>query len=816
MTSANESGAEPTAHGPRLTRSRSGRIAILLLGLILGQAILIGPSLLGRKVLLPLDLLAAPGAYLPADRMHLTSPPNNSLFDAVLLFEMTRQYAVSEVRAGHIPLWNPYNYCGAPFLAANQTAVLSPFRLLDYLWPGPTVLAWDQLLRVLVAGTGAYLFFRRVLKVQFAAAVFGAWLYPLTGFFVLWAWSPTGAVMVWFPWLLLAVDGAVRQPGKWSGLGLAATTAAALLTGHGETAVQMLAASLVYALWCLVDTLGFRRVCSVNGAKSIAAVTGGLVLGILFSAPQTLPTLEYLQYSYRLQERWKGGADVVSPVGYRAMWLLVWPDFYGKTGGDSVYLLSGNRIESPAEGYTGLLVALFLAPLGTSVGRLRSIHRLWYLLALVGVIPSLGLPVVGTLLALPPFALLRCHRFLFLTAWALLALGVAGLDSLVRGEVRWRPRFWLPIAVILGFGMCCAWNASFGMSALRDVLAQMEAVLPTEWVGPDRLATVSNWFARVYWAGVFVCLPALGLWVALRRGIHRQSWFAWVAGLLAGVELLAMAYGVNPQSDRSLYYPPQPALESLHRLPPGRICGINCLPADLNLSHRLVDIRGYDGLDPAPIVELLRLFRDPRFEDSPDYAAVQLFVPVLSSPLADLVNLRYLVFRGQPPAHVEPVAQSDDYWVVERRNCLPRAFVPTRTVVVNDKVRRLQLLADPDFDPRQVAYVECESSPPSAPAQGQAQIVAETSGRVRIRVDMKTPGLVVLADQWSPGWIANYNGRSIPVLRADHALRGVVVPAGTGELEFRYEPASFRNGLWLAAGAALAGLVWAIAIKNFF
>ena len=67
---------------------------------------------------------------------------------------------------------------------------------------------------------------------------------------------------------------------------------------------------------------------------------------------------------------------------------------------------------------------------------------------------------------------------------------------------------------------------------------------------------------------------------------------------------------------------------------------------------------------------------------------------------------------------------------------------------------------------------------------------------------METAGLVVLADRWDIGWRAYLDGRPVPILQANHALRGVVVPAGTGTLEFRYQPASFAWGLRLAGAAA--------------
>jgi uncharacterized membrane protein YfhO len=78
---------------------------------------------------------------------------------------------------------------------------------------------------------------------------------------------------------------------------------------------------------------------------------------------------------------------------------------------------------------------------------------------------------------------------------------------------------------------------------------------------------------------------------------------------------------------------------------------------------------------------------------------------------------------------------------------------------------------------------------------------------------METPGLVVLADNWDKGWRAYWNGRPVPILRANYAVRGVVVPAGNGTLEFIYKPASLILGLWLAGLAVIVLAGWLIAIK---
>ena len=120
---------------------------------------------------------------------------------------------------------------------------------------------------------------------------------------------------------------------------------------------------------------------------------------------------------------------------------------------------------------------------------------------------------------------------------------------------------------------------------------------------------------------------------------------------------------------------------------------------------------------------------------------------------------------------------------------------------------RLQKLASPQFDPREVAYVEAPVNLPGS-CRGQAVIGDEIPTRVRVSVQMETPGLVVLADLWDKGWQAYLEGKPVPILRTNHAIRGVVVPAGSGTLEFRYEPASFAWGLRLAGLAGVIILGW--------
>jgi hypothetical protein len=124
-------------------------------GIILGQAILYGPSLIGSKVLLPVDFLADPGVYLPQNPDTARIIPHDiTLSDLIFQFEPARRFATSEIHQGRFPSWAPYQYGGAPFVWPK----FSLFLLLECCTPSPIILAWVQLFAALVAGVGIYFF----------------------------------------------------------------------------------------------------------------------------------------------------------------------------------------------------------------------------------------------------------------------------------------------------------------------------------------------------------------------------------------------------------------------------------------------------------------------------------------------------------------------------------------------------------------------------------------------------------------------------------------------------------------------------------
>jgi hypothetical protein len=783
-------GTKPGKNGGR-------NIGLVLLGILAGQLVLYGQSFAGAKILLPLDLLAIPGNYLPLHGQSVQQPHNEYASDPVFEDEPARLFRNTELRAGRLPIWNPYEYAGVP-----NVSVLSPFAMLGALVRSPRILPWISLSLALVGGFGSYVFARRVLQLGVWPATVASWSYPITAFFVLWQSYSLAYPVVWLPWILCAIDSVVSGSSRWAFPALALTTMLTLVSGHLDMAGLVLIVSGLFAIWALFRRHGQDKKVVRRGAIVIA----GWLLGFMLAGPELLHALEYTQEGTRLNERGRGHEER-PPIGLVSLPQLLLPHIYGTIERDSFPLVpqkESNIIETPAAGFAGIVATLTFAPLAVVRRQRRSIAAFLVVIGFLGVAWCLNLPGIVWLMRLPCLNLLPYNRFVFATSFAVISLAAIGLETVASNGLPWHRWYYLPMVILAALAGWCVFRSFFPPSIIAHDLPQAVAGKSSlKWIHDmTDVYRVQHWFGKMYVTGAITSLIALLIWICLRikKNIPRTLFYSF--GLAAVAELLYFGYGRAAQCDPSLYYPKIPQLAEIARRLPGRVLGYNCLPASLLQTQSLLDVRGYDGVDPARYVELLDLAREPGTTRL-DYAAVQYFVPrVADSPLPDAVQLppildllgvRYLVCL---------TSDLNDYFVLVNNSALPRVFVPLSVELENNREERLSKLASPLFDPRGVAYVEGRVDYAVA-GRGEARIVDSTPQRVKIDVTMTRGGLVVLADQWNSGWRAYIDEKTIPIVRVDHALSGVIAPVGANRIVFSYEPTSWRAGLGIASAAIL-------------
>ena len=86
---------------------------------------------------------------------------------------------------------------------------------------------------------------------------------------------------------------------------------------------------------------------------------------------------------------------------------------------------------------------------------------------------------------------------------------------------------------------------------------------------------------------------------------------------------------------------------------------------------------------------------------------------------------------------------------------------------------------------------------------------------IEIEAEAAAPAVVVLAQNFYPGWRATVNGQPAPVLRANHAFQAIPIPAGQSTVRLDYVDWPFRIGALLSLATALGCLfLWRGASTN--
>jgi hypothetical protein len=187
-------------------------------------------------------------------------------------------------------------------------------------------------------------------------------------------------------------------------------------------------------------------------------------------------------------------------------------------------------------------------------------------------------------------------------------------------------------------------------------------------------------------------------------------------------------------------------------------------------------------------------------------------------PGVDLLGVRWFVTAGLPPQEAEVLrahgfrqVQREAYYLLWERPAPPLARMQYDVDVVPDPRQRLDMLRagypllQRAMVERPVAGLARPSTPP------QVQVARRDQTRVQLVVSTATDGLLVLADPWYPQWQVTIDGKPAELLRVDHTLRGVRVPAGSHQVVFTYRDRAMWRGAGLTA-ATCVGLaaVWAV------
>lgn len=356
--------------------------------------------------------------------------------DAFLYFYPYWDYRAQTLLAGRLPLWNPYLFMGAPFLANSQAGVFYPLNWPLVVFSAPVAVKISIVAHIFLMGFGAYRL-ARLWGQSVTGALLSASLLALGGYVTAQVEHINQLqALAWFPWLIGVLHSALATRHASRALvRLALIFALQLLAGHTQSTFISLVGVAVY--WA---SLRFYRLKSeswrLNLSLADLLLPLSFSLALLLSAAQLLPTLELSQHSLR-----GGGLALREALSFSLP-----PRLLGRA------LLPGysRSLFTEFVAYPGL-VGLMLVMVGVTRGPKRIALLI---MAVVSLAFALGghNPLYVLLAAVPPFNLFRVPaRWLFLFAFSAALLAGFGLDALQRRRASLRlylTLFLFPLALI--------------------------------------------------------------------------------------------------------------------------------------------------------------------------------------------------------------------------------------------------------------------------------------------------------------------------------------------------------------------------------
>jgi hypothetical protein len=740
-------------------------------------------ALLVFSALLVWKLRIIDPAVLPARGMNASGDLYTQIYPVV-------HRAAEWIRAGTVPLWNPYQICGHPLLATGIYGVSYPLNVF-YLFL-PTAVAMEVVIVLHLALSAVFMYaLARSLEVArewaVAAAVFFSW----SGYIMMEAtWFPAAiSTAAWLPLGLLAVEQLVRGRGPLWSIVVALAVSLAFLAGWPQSWVYSMYAYALYATIRLIGSLILERDL-VRALKAAACLGGGVALGAGLMAVQLLPAVE-LQ---RLGPRSAGGLtpEQVSLFGpFSARWFL-------NAAFDS----------SPQETsiqYVGMATVL-LAVLSPFASVRRAPLVIFWAFAIISVGVALGVA--------SPFYWL--HRSLPVLAW-----------------------FRVPPRALLLYALSAPMLAAVGLQALdtastgrkRELMAILFAAAALALFG---IATRSM-RNTIYIAAAVVL--AAGIALAARPRLRRLLVMALAA--LVAYDLFHAAcnpwmrpyHGVEPYDREQAVLDYVKKHQGFDRTYLDQTFGVPAVMAKQGTLRGIYSMTDYEPLSLSRYDRLYRLLESERTRRNSAFTFtgwVDADPVAPGFPLIDLMSVRFLVIRSESSDFYEPLARFGPKWrridvpgstgehvLYENTDVLPRAYVAHAARFVSGDQEALEAVASANFKPREEVIIESDAPIWSHERVDRpitaAQILKYEPADVVIESETPEPGFLVLTDTFFPGWLATVDGAPVPILRANFLFRAVPVGAGRHVIAFTYAPSSFLLGAAITAAsifATLTVLLW--------
>jgi len=732
--------------------------------------------------------------YIPG-----TFPSKVQYFDTLRQIYPWQTLTLEVFKSGEFPLWNPYNFSGAPLFANGQSAVLYPLKVI-YLFFSQTT-SWSILviLQTLLSSFFTYLYTRK-LGMEKLGAILSSIAFGFSLFVsVFLEYNTIGHVIVWLPLSLYFFERLRERINIFSVVFFTMCLVFAFLAGH----IQIFGFILLFIIFYVFFRTLLLKEKIQKKVSSFFLYFGISLLSIGISGVQLLPTLELIFQSARVPQSYSFLIEKLLIQPYQTI-LLISPDFFGNPATRN-YLIPdtypGNSL------YIGLIPFLLVIFAFYNFKKNYFIRYFsWSSVIIFFLILRTPFTEQFYKLNIPLFSTGSPTNAIFLLSFCLSILAGFGFEHLLKNKI------W-PRGPIIFFSLV------LGIIWIFILLTK-----------PDIVSLRNFLYSTIFFAVFAVS-------IILVPKYFKKNYIAY---LLIGITIFDLFYffhKFNPFVPKDLIFPPV-SLFSFLKKEAGisRFWGYGPASFESNISSQfeLFSPEGYDPLYPKIYGEFIYSSEDGKilrnFSNQTRSDAViakgsgeDLSLNKYRLRALDLLSVKYILDRQEsgttektfPIERFSKIYDKDGWKIFENKKALPRMLLVSDYKIFKTKEEFEKIFFSENFDPSKTILLEEKpvGLRDSFGNSSKLNLLSYSPNNISIKTNTDRASLLFLSDTFYPGWKAVIDKRDTKVYRADYAFRAVVVPKGSHTVEFIYKPESFRQGLIVSLGSLVTFIALLLVLK---
>ena len=732
-----------------------------------------------------------------------------------------KEFALSQVKKGQIPTWNPYTFSGQPLLANFQSSVFYPLNIFYFVTDHRN--AWILLIvtQPLLGGLLMY-FALRSFNLKSSASLFGSVAFMFSSYLI--TWMENGNIAhgyIWFPLAIYAINKYFEVKKFRYLLILIFSLALSILAGHPQTAIYLYIATAAFWLYRFLNIPKIGNSPKMEYFKSILIYGVITVTSLTVAAIQLLPTLEFyknspisLPFSREVFDR--------SILPLKNLISFFASDFYGHPANNNFWSQSYGDFTP----YFGVIPLIF---------SFWGIFRFWWepftkfaaAVSVFFIISATHGPITFLIktFQIPVLDSTTPSRFISISIFLLIILAAKGFQDFLKNfqDKNFLLKFF-KFLMPIGLVYTLLWLfAIFGSAFLE----------PKEVWQINLAVTRRNLILPTF---MFLSIPIGTLMIQIIR-VKIKAVYLWAKTLIIiGIFTVTLVGGVY-YSNKFLPVAPKKYIFPEHLLfnwlvdnaQIDRFYGQGTAHIDFNFPtyYRVYGAEGYDTLRYERYAQLLAssfsgqipksyLRSDGVFPNEENGYRKRLF---------ELLGVKYLLdkeddpktgqdwhFERFPNDNLEGFWQTGKFQVYKRSPVLPRIFLTTKYQVITSDQEIISKIYDPKFDLKTLIL---ERNPPiEISDEGSKidipQILKYEPNEVEIKSNANYNSILFLSDVFDLDWHVFVDNQQTTLLRAHYALRSVAVPKGEHIVSFRYQPRSFYQGLAVSTISIIGLLILSI------